>query len=82
MVTILLTVREIFEALGGTAGVAHIAGVKYNCASNWKSFGRIPPQYYLVMIRALAERGYGANPEHWRMVEAPLRRVAPNEVRP
>jgi ABC-type hemin transport system substrate-binding protein len=60
----------IIEALGGTDAVAKLTGRKYSAAFNWRSFETFPPDTYLVMQRALRERGYDAPPRLWRMVES------------
>lgn len=59
----------VIEALGGTNAVAKLTGRKYSAAFNWRSFEHFPPDTFLVMQKALQERGYDAPPKLWRMVE-------------
>lgn len=64
----LQSINDIYDALGGIAHVAAIAGASYNASANWKSFGRFPTRYYLVITQALSDRGYSAGPEFWNMI--------------
>jgi hypothetical protein len=66
----LKTAQEVFDALGGTAKVAELTGVKYNAASNWKSFNRFPARTFLSLQSALEAKGLRAAPELWNMVGA------------
>jgi hypothetical protein len=63
----LQTVAEVFEALGGIAEVARIAGTSYNAASNWKSFNRFPPKTFLLLQTELDAMGLRADPDLWGM---------------
>jgi hypothetical protein len=63
----LKTAAEVFEALGGIAGVAKIAGTSYNAASNWKSFNRFPARTFLLIQSELDALGLRADPALWGM---------------
>ena len=65
----LQTTEEVISALGGVAAVGELTGRKYSAAFNWKSFGSFPANTYLVMQRALRERGKTAPASLWGMVE-------------
>lgn len=66
---ILRNTSDVFEALGGTAEVAEIAGATYSAAHNWKAFGRFPPRKYVVLQRELARMGLAAPDSLWGMDE-------------
>jgi hypothetical protein len=53
----LTTVDAIIEALGGPATTAAILDVVPSALSNWKRRGGIPPTNFLLLERALVERG-------------------------
>ncbi len=59
----------VIEALGGTEAVGRLTGRKYSAAFNWRSFETFPPDTFLVMTKALHDRGMEAPPSLWRMVE-------------
>jgi hypothetical protein len=58
----------VFEALGGVRSVAELTGRHYDAAYNWKRFGHFPPDTFVVMQAALADRDATAPPSLWRMV--------------
>jgi hypothetical protein len=64
----LQTVAEVFEALGGIAKVAELTGVRYNAASNWKSFNRFPARTFLLIQTELDAMGLRADPDLWGML--------------
>lgn len=66
--TELSTTAEVIDKLGGVGPVADLTGRKYNAAWNWTTFEHFPPDTYVVMKDALAERGFSAPPSLWRMV--------------
>lgn len=65
------TAQEIFDKLGGISAVAAIAGVKYNRASNWKQFGRFPPNTFIIINKELEARGLKADAALWGMIVTP-----------
>lgn len=65
----LQTAGEVMDALGGNAGVAELTGSTSKAVSNWRSFGRFPAKFYLVMTAALAGKGMRAPAALWGMSE-------------
>lgn len=63
----LATASEVMDALGGNVGVAALTGNTPGAVWNWRSFGRFPSKFYLVMTEALAEKGYQAPASLWGM---------------
>jgi len=63
----LKTAVAIFEELGGIRGVAKLTGANYTQAANWKHFDRFPPRTYVLLQRALADKGKRAPPALWGM---------------
>jgi hypothetical protein len=55
----LTTVDSIIEALGGPAATAAIVGVRPSAISNWKTRGGIPSDKFMLLERALTDRGKG-----------------------
>jgi hypothetical protein len=55
----LTTVDAIIDALGGSAATAAIVGVGPSAISNWKARGGIPPDKFMILERALTDRGKG-----------------------
>jgi DNA-binding transcriptional regulator YdaS (Cro superfamily) len=53
----LTTVDSIIEALGGSTAAAAIVGVGPSAISNWKTRGGIPSDKFMLVERALADRG-------------------------
>lgn len=72
----LTSTAAVIGALGGVAPVAAMTGREYNAAENWKRFEHFPPDTYLVMTKALQERGCTAPASLWRMVPAEPEQVA------
>lgn len=64
---ILQTADQVFEALGGTQRVAQITGSKLSRVGNWKLIKSFPSNTYVVMQKALRERGKIAPASLWRM---------------
>ena len=64
------TISEVFEALGGNAGVIAITGNKPTAVSNWKVVGRFPAKSYLVLQAALKAVGKTAPAALWGMETA------------
>jgi hypothetical protein len=67
----LRTARTVIAALGGTPKVAALTGAKYSRAFNWLSKGYFPSWTYLLITKALAERGLTASPSLWPGMERP-----------
>lgn len=63
------TVAGVIEALGGWGAMSRMFGVGHSTVSQWKTRG-FPPETYVVMARALAERGLRASAKLWQMREA------------
>lgn len=66
---VLETTDQVFDALGGTAGVAALVCSKRSAVANWKAFGFFPANTYGVLIDALNEQGLTASRSLWRMRE-------------
>jgi hypothetical protein len=80
------SVDAVLNALGGVSAVAELTGDFYGSASKegprkfkheayptvhyWKQTGAFPPKTYVLLIRALEERGYTAPPSLWKMIPA------------
>lgn len=52
-----MNANELIDALGGTAIVAGILGVRKSAVSNWRRFDAIPSRLYLRLAAAGRERG-------------------------
>lgn len=57
------TVDEVLEALGGDIPAAALAGVGASALSNWRSRGKIPPEYFALFSDALAASGVAVSRE-------------------
>jgi hypothetical protein len=73
------SVDEVVEAVGGTfkaAALVRKAGLSCQppAISNARARGTLPPATFLIFAEALAERGYRAPPELWRIKEPRARR--------
>ena len=66
-VTTLTTTRQVMAVLGGTKAVANLTGRKYAAAHAWHRFPTFPSNTFLVIGRALEDRGYFAAPSLWGM---------------
>lgn len=64
--TLLRSVREVVDALGGTKATAVAAGVLPSAVSNWLAFNCIPPKRYLVFVGALKPLGHEPSPAIFR----------------
>jgi hypothetical protein len=53
----LTTVDAVIDALGGLTATATIVGVRPSAISNWKTRGGIPSDKFMLLQRALADRG-------------------------
>ena len=65
----LASAEAIFDVLGGINAVAELTGAKYVTAHRWKTVGKFPPKTFVLLGEALAERGYQAPAELWKMLE-------------
>ena len=72
----LRTARTVIAALGGTPKVAALTGASYSRAFNWLSKGHFPSWTYLLITKALAERGLTASPSLWPGMEKPADQAA------
>jgi hypothetical protein len=66
-----VSTKDIVALLGGVKSVADLTGRTRNATSNWLRAQTFPSNTYIVMSRALAERGHTAPPSLWGMYEAP-----------
>jgi hypothetical protein len=57
-------VDSVIEALGGPTATAVIVGVRPSAICNWKTRGSIPPDKFMLLERALADRGKGKPSTH------------------
>jgi hypothetical protein len=78
------TVDAVLDALGGVTAVAELTGDFYSSSRRegarkheayptvhyWKQTGAFPPKTYVLLITALAEKGYTAPPSLWKMIPA------------
>ena len=60
----------VIDALGGSAVTARLTGRTMQAVSNWRSAKRIPPEFYLLMVSALKEKGKTAPQSLWGMEPA------------
>jgi hypothetical protein len=58
---------EVFNELGGNAGLEELTGSKPSTVSMWKKAGNFPTNTYLIMTQALRERGKTAPASLWGM---------------
>jgi hypothetical protein len=63
----LKTVDEVIDALGGTTATARLTGRTLSAVSNWRSTKRLPADLFLMLSKALDERGAMAPPSLWGM---------------
>lgn len=56
------TIDSVIDALGGSAKVAEMCGVRTSAVSNWIARGKISKGSFLVVRDALATRGLEASP--------------------
>jgi hypothetical protein len=61
------TVDEVIDALGGTAVTARLTGRSLQAVSNWRFAKRLPADLFLLLSRALSEKGATAPPSLWGM---------------
>ena len=68
----LTTARDVVAELGGLEAVAKLTARKYSAVSNWpsKSFNKFPANTFLVMQKALEQKGCTAPISLWNMVPA------------
>ncbi len=69
------SVEEVIDALGdgdalkGKVAVMKITSCSQNAFINWRNDGVFPSYTYVVLIDALAMKGFTAPPSLWRMLE-------------
>lgn len=61
--------KTVISTLGGPQAVADLTGRNRDAVYQWVRFTAFPSDTYLVMSRALQERGIAAPPSLWGMVE-------------
>jgi hypothetical protein len=64
------TTAEVMDALGGNAAVADLTNSTYKAAANWRAFETFPARHFVVMTKALEDRGLTAPVSLWGMTEA------------
>ncbi len=69
MRTILTSVDEVVETLGGTVKCARLTGSSFSAVSNWRAKGRMPADLYRSMSQALLRRECIAPPGLWSQRE-------------
>jgi hypothetical protein len=58
--------EDVIDALGGRPAVLKLTGKRYNNLVNWlDTQKKFPARLYLIMTRALHERGFEASPLLW-----------------
>jgi hypothetical protein len=67
--SVLQTAGDVLDALGGNAAVEELTGCKPSRVCNWRSFGKFPPKFYLLMTAALAKKKKRAPASLWGMTE-------------
>lgn len=65
----LQTATEVIDALGGTSATARLTHRKPQHVTNWRSSGRLPADTFLILSRALEQRGKFARPQLWGIAE-------------
>jgi hypothetical protein len=65
----LTTATEVIDLLGGTNATAKILKRSPQAVSNWRATNRLPPRYFLVLLRELQSRGASAPPSLWDILE-------------
>lgn len=61
------TATQVFDALGGNAGVGKLTGAKSSAMSMWRQAESFPPNTYVAMTDALRALGKTAPDSLWRM---------------
>ena len=59
------TPSDAIDALGGTMNMSELVDVSPQAVSNWRHASRLPPAYFLIMLKALRASGHDADPELW-----------------
>ncbi len=57
---------EVIAVLGGPTAVGKLFDVRPNAVSQWKTRG-FPPETYVALMAALAEKGFSAPASLWQM---------------
>lgn len=68
--TELNSAAAVVDALGGISAVATLTGRNYKAAAMWKSLNKFPANTYLILTKALADKGESAPIELWGMAPA------------
>ncbi len=64
------TADEVVDRLGGPAAVSRLIGVSIQAVTNAKARGALPPEWFVVLSKALNEKNLYAPPALWRMRES------------
>ena len=62
------TAEQVIEKLGGLNAVEALTAARYKSVSQWKTSGKFPARTFLVMTKALRDRGFKAPVALWGMV--------------
>lgn len=65
----LQTAGEVIDALGGTAATARLTARKDQHVSNWRAYGRLPSETFLILKAELEKRDLRAPPSIWGIRE-------------
>ena len=79
--TLLKTVDDVIDALGGTSAVAKITGRKPQHVSNWRSDKRIPADTYLYLKHRLSMQRMSASSLLWGITPVRARAVKKQRAR-
>lgn len=74
--TVRMEASDFIDALGGTAEVGRLAGVKPSAVSNWRRLGAIPPRLFLRLREVSRARGIEAPEEVFRETPDPRKGAA------
>lgn len=76
------TIDDVIDQLGGTSAVARLTGRPAQAVSNWRRRGKAPPEAYLIISRALSERGLSVPLHVLGMDEPPMEKSPPDPEAP
>lgn len=62
--------NQVIKALGGRSQVASLTNRTTQAVTNWKARQVFPPDTFVILTEALAEKGLKAPVSLWRMSEA------------
>jgi hypothetical protein len=71
----LVTTSDVIKVLGGTVKVAALTGRQRNAVAQWRRFKTFPANTYLVLAKALRDKGLDAPPWLWGQEPGPWERA-------